>query len=312
MFLFWNQPPAVEVQPQIVFQLNNLEVLVDPTPIGGNRGKVGTLTIGHKEHKVFTEWTEDDLKTLARLTQQTLKIHEDAHVHNTLIYGRQDKDKPFKMSFVPYPKCNWIEKIRGLIHVIFGSPALQQKQVDEISAFYHNQFRENFELAAQEVREVKMQDPFCKPEVIEKQLIFNSRFSEGEENFEYDLLHDHCPKGRTKQDPHFLIVPQGDRAHEDGSQVSQKQRLHLFQITQKAMRVLDLEQYPTFLYLERNGSQLQGVQHKHSHVMGIKKFPESSYEKGIAFIRQLWPSRLSKEELNDCTLHYSQHRWEVN
>ena len=310
MFLFWNQPPAVEVQPQIVFQLNNLEVLVDPTPIGGNRAKVGTLTIGHKEHKVFTEWNEDDLKTLARLTQQTLKIHEDAHVHNTLIYGRQDKDEPFKMAFVPYPKCNWIEKIQAFIHVIFGSPALQQKQVDEIAVFYQNQFSENFELAAQEVKEVKKQDPFCKPEIIEKQRIAHLKFNEGEESFEYDLLHDHCPKGRTQKDPHFLIVPEGGTGHSDGSQVSQKQRLHLLQTAQKAMKILDQEQYPTFLYLERNGSQLQGVQHKHCHVIGIKKFPESNYEKATAFMRQLWPSRLSKPELDARIQHYSQYQWE--
>jgi hypothetical protein len=125
-----------------VYRLNRLEVKVDLSPMGGYRGKVGTLTINHMQHKQLTEWSHQDLQDLARLTQTILHIQEQAGVHNTLIFARQDQ-RQFKLSLVPYPKCNWIEKIQGFIHVIFGSPTLKEKQAQEIFQFYQTQFAQN-------------------------------------------------------------------------------------------------------------------------------------------------------------------------
>ena len=116
--------------------------------------------------------------------------------------------------------------------------------------------------------------------MIESQRIVDLSF--GDER--YHLLHDKNPKGATKEDPHFLIVPEGDSGHCDGSQASLQKRLDMLKTAQKAMQFLQDEGFATLLYLERNGPHLQGVKHKHTHVQGIKAFPEGFFAKLIVRI----------------------------
>lgn len=88
---------------KLVYAQGNLEVKVDLNPIGGYRGQVGTLTINHVDHQVFTDWSEDDLETLSKVTRMILNIQEEAQVTNTLIFGRQEEQE-FKLSFVSLSK----------------------------------------------------------------------------------------------------------------------------------------------------------------------------------------------------------------
>lgn len=290
---------------EVVFRLNELEVKVDCHPIGGFRGKAGTLTIDHSQHKVFTEWSEDDLQTLAQLTQTILKIRENEGVKNTLIFGRQENDA-FKLSFVPYPKCNWIEKINGLLHVIFGSPSLKKEQADEIAQFYQSEFKRDWQSDSPQTKvEQTKKDPFCNDEVIKKQRIVDLTF----EGKNYHLLHDLCPKGSASTDPHLLVVPEKEEGHYDGSQVPVQQRFHLLKVIQQAMSIFQQEGFSTLLYEERIGSKLQGVQHIHSHAKGIAHFPQSFLEKIRTLAGLLWPSTLSSGELEKKIEHYQKFDW---
>ena len=307
---------------KIIFELDELEVKVDLNPIGGYRGKIGTLSINHKDHKIFTNWSDKNLQTLAKLERMILYIREQEHVSNTLIFGRQDLLEEFKLSFVAYPKCNWIEKIQGLIHVIFGSPVLTEKEADEIAQFYQDKFDETLDIPVEEgkSREGKP-DAFCRDSVIEEQKIKDLALSDiphlgesGDDDYHaffivsgYHLLHDNRPKGASSTDPHFLIVPKGDSGHCDGSQVSQDKRYHMLRIAQQAMLVFVKEKYSTFLFLERNGEELQGVQHKHCHVIGIQDFPVSFLDKLRVLMRQVYTPILSN--LKDRIPHYQEYDW---
>lgn len=122
----------------------------------------------------------------------------------------------------------------------------------------------------------------------------------------YHILHDNRPKGATAQDPHLLIVPKGNSGHCDGSKIPSGKRFHLFKIAQTAMKVLQGAGYSTLLYLERNGTKLQGVQHKTGHVMGIRQFPKSLLAKLWALMRQAYPSTLSAQNLKERIRHYQQ------
>lgn len=298
------------VEGRSVYKLKELEVKVDLHPIGGYRGKAGILTIDHVQHKVFTDWNAEDLETLAQLTQLILKIHEEAQVHNTLIFARQDQgnDKEqFKLSLIPYPKCHWIEKIQGFIHIIFGSPSLTKVQAQEIAEFYQTKFLQKRMIpeADGEHREGKP-DPFCRPEVIENQKIIDLKF--GKQH--YHLLHDNRPRGNHIQDPHFLVIPAGDQGHCDGSQVLSTNRLNMLKIVQKSMQIFRDEGYSTSLYLERNGSQLQGIQHKSNHILGIREFPKSFFAKFKALILQIYIPVLSQQDLKERIQHYQQYVWQ--
>jgi diadenosine tetraphosphate (Ap4A) HIT family hydrolase len=301
---------ASEEEKIFVYQSNHLQVHVDQNPIGGFRGKVGTLTINHVEHKVFTDWSDEDLLTLADLTQKILSIQEQANVRNTLIFGRQNGKEDFKLSFVVYPSCTWIEKIQGLYHAIFGSPSLTEKEESEINQFYTKQFQEYLWRPISDGGSLDGKlDPFCRPDVIEKQHITDFSFDENH----YLLMHDNRPKGASVDDPHFLIIPEGNSGHCDGSRVSQKMRMDMFKIAQKAMEVLLQEkgESATLLFLERNGKELQGVQHKHEHVIGTANFPISILEKTRVFLRQLYPSSLSQSTLDNKRSHFLEYGWYI-
>lgn len=275
-----------------LYRYNNLVVKVDVTPIGGFRDKAGAVTISHREGKVFTEWTDQDLDSLARVTQKILKIQEQAHVHNTLIFGKQDGTKEFKLSFIPYP-------------IIFGSPTIQQKQIDSIAEFYREEFKKEYSID-ESLQDVKSTDPFCNQEVIERQEI--DEVTTEDNLFTCRVLHDNTPKGVSKQDPHLLIVPKGGLGHVDGSKVRLPIRLQMVQLVRDSFKIFIKEKFNHFFYLERIGPHLQGVHHKHSHAVGIKHFPDTFFAKIMLLIRLAWPSQLSSQELKEKVKHYQELR----
>lgn len=285
---------------------HNLIIEVEPQPIGGYRGRVGTLSITHEAKKNFTDWTEDDLHNLAHLTHAILWHFEKENVINTLVYAKQNSTDNFKLSLVPYPKCNWIEKIQGMIHVIFGSPTLNTTQIEEITQTLKSlgSFDQLPIPTPPSVLHDKP-DAFCRREVIDNQKIATV--------WDYDILHDNRPRGATKDDPHLLIVPPGTNGHVDGAGVPPIQRENMFKIAQKTMQVL-LEQnkFSTFLLLERNGAQLRGVPHQHMHVIGIQQFPATLLEKVKVIFRQVWvmiAPPLSVEELKARIAAFNPAAW---
>lgn len=292
-----------------LYSSGNLTLYVEKSPIGGFRGQVGTLRIEHKEKSVFTEWETKDLADLALINEKVLFIHEKSHVSNTLIFGKQQQEA-FSIQLVPYPKCNIFEKVQGAYHVVFGSPTLKDDQIEQIKKFYSS---EQFERSKDDVvdegepsekeplKGIKVSDPFCRQNVLDGQRIAQVIYDDRK----YDILHDNRPKGAVKSDPHILIIPEGDTGHVDGSSVPQEQRLDMLKEVQKAMKIFAEKGCKTLLYIERNGAKLQGVHHKHSHATGIKQFPETFYEKCVAFIRLAWAGRLSETEMKNRIEEYS-------
>ncbi|CCB85592.1 putative uncharacterized protein [Parachlamydia acanthamoebae UV-7] len=296
LFIHWSNM-------NLIYQYNHLKIAIESKPIGGYRGKVGTLTVSHANYLVFTEWSKEDLTNLAAITQKILQIHEKEHISNSLIFGRQRA-----ITFVPYPRCNWYEKVQGAYHAIFGSSILKQNQIDQISQFYRTAFKNmDFEsdiesLPTLEKPLKKPADPFCKDVVLSKQRI--ATVSKEGEN--YEILHDNRPKGRLKKDPHILIIPSAESGHVDGSKVPLKRRIHMLELVQKTMQIFEKEKFKDCLYLERNGKKLQSVPHKHSHIIGIQ-FPKNRWERIRAFLRLLLPSALSKPELKKRIDLYKPH-----
>jgi hypothetical protein len=296
-----------------IYEYGNLNLVVNPKPFGGFRGEIGTLGVIYGKNALpFTSWEKNDLEALATLTQKILSIHEMNQVCNTLIYGRQNAGE-FILEFVPYPKCDWREKVQGAFHAVFGSPRLQESDIDAITSFYMDYFKpgeeEKEELAEDEDDSQQFllknppagkPDPFCRTEIIDRQRITTREAQNGK----YDILHDNRPKGAVKSDPHILIVPEGDAGHVDGAQVSVKMRVDMLSMVQEAMQAFLNEGYTTLLYIERNGAELQGVKHKHSHAVGVKHFPESFWEKTKSLFRLVWPGALSDTDLENRIKHY--------
>lgn len=274
----------------LVYTLDQLKVRVDVHPIGGYRGTVGALTIDHVEHRVFTDWSHQDLLTLSKLKRMILHIHEQAQISNTLVFGKQDQDKHFKLSLIPYPKCNLIEKIQGFVHVIFGSPNLKEKEIQAIAAFYQNKFDETLMIpTASGIHHAGKPDPFCRESVIKEQCVRTISYKDPNQQDDYHILYDKYPKGNSSSDPHFLAIPDGDAGHCEGSKISEERRFRLLTIAQSMMKILLGEQkFPTLLLLERNGEKLQGVRHKSVHVLGIEHFPSTFWERIQSLFRQFF------------------------
>lgn len=286
-----------------VYQQHHLEVKVDDTPIGGYRGQVGTLTINHDEHKIYTEWEQKDLKTLAELIQKILTIQEASGIFNTLIFAKQENQE-FKLSIVPYPACNLQEKIQGLLHVIFGTYPLFDNQIQEIQDFYEGKFKqENQEYSSQ--TNSSSSDVFCKQQVIQEQRIKHISF----EDRHYDILQDRSPRVVQEGDAHFLIVPQGSSGHQDGSQVSIQQRTDLLILIQQTMNNFVEKQFKTLIFLERNGPQLRSVPHKHEHLHGVQEFPKTFWGKVKLLWNQIMVTKLTSDELSERIATYQDYQW---
>jgi diadenosine tetraphosphate (Ap4A) HIT family hydrolase len=275
-----------------IYTINNFIVEVDPAPIGGYRGPAGALMIRHKENKVLREWEKSECKEAAELIQKCIDSYASAYIYNVLLFAKEDQGQ-FKFSITPYPTCSLIEKLQGLFHAIFGSPVLNQKQKDTIKTFYKERLNQRFDFTAP--KKTEQTDAFCKQAVLDKQTI--RLITKDKKN--YHILYDNCPKGNVKSDPHFLIVPEGSAGHECGNRDDRvKQRAGMLYLAKNVLKVLsDQKKYETLIYLERNGLQLQGVPHTHCHVQGIEHFPKTPWEKIKAFVRLLWPARLTNDEL---------------
>lgn len=280
-----------------IYGLRNLIVDADSTPIGG--GKIGALTINHNEKKSFKEWDDETIDDLSHTINLMLKIYAQANIHNVLIFGKQDGEN-FKFSLVPYPKCNWQEKILGLFYAIFGRAALKEEQLQETRKFFAEQVNVAEKLPplkqVEIKKETKINDPFCQ----DSAAIDRQKFGEDENGIH--VLYDHRPKGRTKEDPHFLIVPPKEQGHliEQVEVQESKlidQRTDMLFTMHKCANLLAQENFKTILFLERNGPQLQGLTHKTGHVIGVKDFPTTWPAKILTFFRLLCPSLLSAEAL---------------
>jgi hypothetical protein len=281
-----------------ILEFQNFQIRIDETPIGGYRGEAESLILEHKENEPFTKWNSTDHNIAASLIQRILFVHEDAGIKNTLIIGRQNftlsensSETSFELKFVPYPKCNWIEKIQGFIHVIFGSPRLKKDELKTIRKFYEDKFKFHSVLKIEEFKgnpSEKGEDLFCDNKVLDTQKIAQITTK----NSNYHLLYDNRPRGATAKDPHLLIIPEGESGHADGSKVPVVQRQEMLAIAQKAMINLSKKMdCSTAIFVERNGEKLRGVHHKSIHLIGIKKFPNTFWEKICAFARQCFASK---------------------
>lgn len=284
--------------------LANIQVNVDTTPIGGFRGQAGSLVITHLQNKVLNNWSKSDLDNLATVIQKCLGIYAKANIDNVLIFGRQENNQ-FKLKLIPYPRGTWYEKIQGAYHVIFGGTALKPTQIQETVEFFKNKFTRNGADTYTPNVTPAGNDPFCDQEIVQRQRI-NTVFSGGRG---YTLMHDNRPKGRSKDDPHLLIIPNGPDGHTQERDLLLRQRMHMLEILKRAFEVLLKRNPETILYIEPCGPKIQGVHHKLYHVIGIPVFPANFFTKLWGLIRFFIPAKLSDEELKKKITDFKQYNW---
>lgn len=283
----------------VVFSQGSIDVVVNPQPIGGFRGKTGAVSYIHKQSKHFAEWNSEDLTHLADLIQRTMKIMQLNNVQNMLLHGDFTKTTG-TLTLVPYPKCNWYEKLQGYLHTIWGGSRLSGTQQGSVFAFYHTQFLETVQnihyaqfAPEQPVPRAKL-DPFCRPEVINKQLIKSTQ--RGGQN--YHLLQDNCPKGQHAEDDHLLVIPEGEVAHQDRAYAPLKTRTDMLTIAQSVIQYMLLN-HERVILVERNGKQLHGVSHLTDNIFTVRVKVTSFFSKLYVLLRQLMPfkSNLSPAEM---------------
>lgn len=275
----------------------NILLEVDVNPIGGFRGNAGALTIRHKDNKIFTDWTENELNCMAFLVQKSLSVYSNAGpkaISNVLLIGKQQEGH-FKFSLVPYPKCSAYEKIKGLWDTIFGASSLKEKDIKAIVEYHTKKFKLRVEEGKTELPE-KGNDIFCNEAKITHQHIKDSG--------DCGIYHDNRPKGASKNDPHLMIIPKGKEGHLNTFYDSIDCRFNMLKLAQKIGKTLLQEGHKTLLFIEREGKQLRSVNHTHFHINGIKNFPTTFFKKFFVFLRLLCPTKLSLKSLSDRVEHY--------
>ena len=249
-------------------QVGQLEVTLNSNPLGiyGSGCKAGTVTIRHLHKKSFLKWDNHDLFNLARIERTYLFINERAGASNNLILGRQEGDRgEFTVTLVPYQKCNLIEKIKVFMRVLFKTwmRPITKEQAQVTAQFYRGRLREELNFETRPMPPQEKACAFCRSEVIEEQKVFDFAYLDRT----HHILHDKWPKG----EPHFLVVPSQYGGHYDGSNLDEQNRFRMLENAQLTARIaLKEKSNSTLFVIERNGEQLQSVQHKHTHVISAK------------------------------------------
>jgi diadenosine tetraphosphate (Ap4A) HIT family hydrolase len=155
---------------------------------------------------------------------------------------------------------------------------------------YRNQFQiENSSVENESDVIISGTDPFCNPEIIQKQLVF--------EGSEVNVLYNYAPIGLGQEKLHFLIVP---KIHRVGfSELSQTEYLEAMELSQKLINFYQKRNHPIVYVFHKTGVEAgQTVPHWHQHIVFAETGAQEFFSK-MAVLKNMMigASPLSSEEL---------------
>ncbi len=301
-----------KVQSNAKFQVathGNFQIELDDRPLV--KSLVGALRIHHREKKKFGDFTQQDLKDLAEITQIARCAfcnRDESYAKGALVLGRQlsRTDDGFVYEITPYYTCSGSEKLTGLWRFVFGGRELSDKEIESNKRFWKAFLVPSF--LPSELREVLLTsdladrdepgDLFCEQQVIDRQEIATGTVSLDSKEHTYNLLQDATPKAT---ETHLLIVPEGAKAHE---LTSIEQEEIILRASQQAFRLVEGEEnYQTQLYVRRYGD-LRGMKHPHANIQASNRDYSSFFGKLCLILNLSWPKKLTTKGLQDKILHW--------
>ncbi len=188
-----------------VVEREGIKVLIPEKPLAYK-----SLQIAHVGSKGFLSWSDPDHAHSFGLLQKVASVWQQNKINQFLICGQvyMDSEMPFSWEIVPY--CTQNTRMGSLWQILgvqwkiaFGAPIVpievRKAQREEYKPYFQDcSLFENINNTA-----IHGSDPFCKPEVIDKQLILDGNTVQ--------VLYNYAPIGFGVEKLHFLVIPKKHR-----------------------------------------------------------------------------------------------------
>lgn len=241
----------------IIYAGRTIDVIVPEQPLAA-----GSLTLAPNSNlEQLYDWQDDQKLETYDLIQRIVSVWEKKGVHDYFIFGKQTPNTPFRWEIIPFPKegFRFWKQFSLLWNMTFGSPRLSD---EDRTAKAQNFQKENDLLSASYIAPASTEcignDPFCKRDVIDRQLVYEGK--------EINLLYNYAPIVLGEGKLHFLILP---KQHRKGfSDLTETEYLEAMQLVQRLVDHYKDKGYPIAYIFDKTGTEAgQTVPHWHEHVV---------------------------------------------
>lgn len=251
----------------VIYQGKHVQVVVPERPLAANSVAIEPLESLEARPAPLSSWNSDQNAEMYDMAQKIVKIWKDNHLaDNYMIYGKEDTKSPksFKWEIVPYPSQGWAlwNQLKVLWNIIFGAGyadveerALVAKQYDK----YKSKFSAPLTQEIQKTQElIEGSDPFCNPQIIEKQRVFEGK--------QVNVLYNYAPVTIGEGKLHFLLMPKNH--HEKFSDLTNEEYLEISELRSKLLKHYQSHGYDVAYVFNKTGAPAgQTVPHFHEHVI---------------------------------------------
>lgn len=256
----------------IVYEGQSIYVMVPERPLGS-----GSLLLKPKLYfHEFSLWQEEQKLETYQLIQQMISLWKKRGIEDYFIFGKQTPEHAFKWEIIPVPKegYRFWKKFSLFWHIAFGGSSLSIDERQKIARNLEHEFYYSLEVRSPNSLEVTGNDPFCKQDVINRQLVFEGK--------EVNLLYNYAPIPLGEEKLHFLIVT---KHHREGfADITEEEYLESMQIAQTLVEYYKDKGFPIVYLYDKTGVEAgQTVPHWHEHVV----FAASEKEEWLAMLKVL-------------------------
>jgi len=257
--------PMIRPQPYDFQRGKYLKICVPTCPLSNDGLQI--QNIGN--HQRFQDWNAaDHMESYDMIHRIRSCWDQCGYAKAYLVYGRTSpslRSETFHWEVVPYPDDGWnqLKQIGVIWNVSFGSSFLTEKERVVIASGMREQMQYLDEPYDIHLSQQKSDDPFCDPEVINKQCIHDGK--------EMLVLYNYAPVKVVEESPHFLIIPKNHR--ENFNELKSSEYNEAMKLAKKISDYFQ-ENYPQstlHLYHKTGEAAGQTVPHWHLHVVVVKE-----------------------------------------
>lgn len=286
----------VNVQPlvhgeSIIYEGRTMNLIVPECPLSA--GSVKITPKADIEH--FSDWQDTHKLEAYDLIQRVVRIWEKRGINDYFIYGKESHDSHSKFSWeiIPFSKegFRFWKQFTVLWNMIFGGSCLSEEDQEKIVKNFQAEDDLFSVSPPHQMKPVEVigNDPFCKQNVIDRQMVFEGK--------EINLLYNYAPIVLSEDKLHFLIVP---KRHRVGfSDLTETEYLEAMQLSQKLVSFYKDKGYDIAYMFDKTGIEAgQTVPHWHEHIVLAETKTQEFFAKLTVLKNMLfYSSPMPEEEL---------------
>ncbi|MBY0529397.1 MAG: HIT family protein [Rhabdochlamydiaceae bacterium] len=276
----------------IVVQGTSLNIVIPKAPL--SHGSVQIIPQSDASH--FSQWSTQQHQEAHSLIQRVANAFKKEGITDYMVYGKESPDASFRWEVVPYTRSNWScvnifwrfwQQFKVLWKISFGGGSYSNEERQNIAETLRKNLDPSAAVAA--VPKAVKTDPFCNPEIIKKQCVFEGKH--------INVLYDYAPLTLGKDRLHFLLVPKHHCSK--FTELTAEEYIESKKISQKLQKHYQAKGFNTAYQFAKTGLQAgQTVPHYHEHIVFTDTKTQESLGKLRVLGRMLFgSSALKKDEL---------------